>query len=319
MKNEKENISFNSILKESRISKDLDIESIADTLKINVKYLKAIEDCDLDIVPNTYIRLFIKSYAQFLKLDSKKILEQFESETNLKRKSIFKNLTKNTSQTIKETRKISVKNDSASDKKEIKTNLSFNEEIIENKKSSSFNINEKYFLKPKNILSSFLLATLLLCIYLLVSFLSNQQNTSSNEQSNDENMDLSNNHQIIDNSLLTNDNFNQNKFHSRENYKLRYINDLPYKLQIVTKEKTKLNVSFDKKGKRIEEFNNIASSGTLIQLNQNDNIYFDLWNAKHVEISIGNKSITKYLKNDFIVRGSFKPTDKILYLEFYKY
>ena len=32
-----------------------------------------------------------------------------------------------------------------------------------------------------------------------------------------------------------------------------------------------------------------------------------------------HKSITKYLKNDFIVRGSFKPTDKILYLEFYKY
>ena len=318
MENEKENISFNSILKESRISKDIDIQSIADTLKINVKYIEAIENCDLDIVPNTYIRLFIKSYAQYLKLNSKEILEQFENETNLKRKNIFKNLTRDINQTIKETRKISVKNDSVSNEKEIKTNLSFKEDIIENKKSSSFNINEKYFLKPKNILSSFLLVTLLLCVYLLVSFLSNQQNASSINLSNDENINSSNNYQV-DNSLLTNDNFNQNKLHSRENYKLRYLVDLPYKFQIVTKEKTKLNVSFDEKAKRIEEYNNIAPSGTLIQLNKNDNIYFDLWNAKHVEISIGNKSITKYLKNNFIVRGSFKPTDKILYLEFYKY
>ena len=316
MKNEKENISFNSILKESRISKDIDIETIADTLKINVKYIEAIENCDLDIVPNTYIRLFIKSYAQYLKLDSKQILEQYENETNLKRKNIFKNLTKNTSQAIKETRKISIKNDSTNNDKEIKTNLSFKEDVQENKKSSSFNINEKYFLKPKNMLSSFLLAALLLCVYLLVSFLSNQQNTSSG---NDDNINSSTDYQLVDNSLLTNDNFDQEKLNSIESYKLRYIVDLPYKFQIVTKEKTKLNVSFDEKGKRIEKYNNIASSGTLIQLNKNDNIYFDLWNAKHVEISIGNKSITKYLKNDFIVRGSFKSTDKILYLEFYKY
>ena len=316
MENEKENISFNSILKESRTAKDIDIESIADILKINVKYIEAIENYDLDIVPNAYIRLFIKSYAQYLKLDTKQILEQFENETNLKRKNIFKNLTKNTSQEIKETRKISIKNDSTNNDKEIKTNLSFKEDIQENKKSSSFNINEKYFLKPKNMLSSFLLAALLLCVYLLVSFLSNQQNTSS---SNDYNINSSTDYQLVDNNLLTNDNFDQEKLNSIENYKLRYIVDLPYKFQIVTKEKTKLNVSFDEKDKRIEKYNNIAPSGTLIQLNKNDNIYFDLWNAKHVEISIGNKSITKYLKNDFIVRGSFKPTDKILYLEFYKY
>ena len=316
MENEKENISFNSILKESRIAKDIDIESIADILKINVKYIEAIENYDLDIVPNAYIRLFIKSYAQYLKLDTKQILEQFENETNLKPKNIFKNLTENTSQATKETRKISIKNDSTNNDKEIKTNLSFKEDVQENKKSSSFNINEKYFLKPKNILSSFLLAALLLCVYLLVSFLSNQQNTSS---SNDDNINSSTDYQLVDNSLLTNDNFDQEKLNSIENYKLRYIVDLPYKFQIVTKEKTKLNVSFDEKDKRIEKYNNIAPSGTLIQLNKNDNIYFDLWNAKHVEISIGNKSITKYLKNDFIVRGSFKPTDKILYLEFYKY
>ena len=46
----------------------------------------------------------------------------------------------------------------------------------------------------------------------------------------------------------------------------------------------------------------------------------EMQNAKHVEIAIENKSITKYLgKDDFIVRGSFKPTDKLLYLEFYNY
>ena len=85
-------------------------------------------------------------------------------------------------------------------------------------------------------------------------------------------------------------------------------------------EKTKLYISYDEAGNRKEECNIIAKKDSLIKLKKTSNIYFDLWNAKHVEIAIENKSITKYLgKNDFIVRGSFKPTDKLLYLEFYNY
>ena len=84
MKNDEIQISFYSLLKESRESKEIDLQTISDEIKINIKYLKAIENGDLDIVPNTYIRLFIRSYSEYLKLDSREILKQFENETNMK-------------------------------------------------------------------------------------------------------------------------------------------------------------------------------------------------------------------------------------------
>ena len=325
MKNDKIQISFYSLLKESRESKEIDLQTISDEIKINIKYLQAIENGNLDIVPNTYIRLFIRSYSEYLKLDSKEILKQFENETNMKSKSknIFKNLSeKKVKEKKPEVRKIStIKNNPDDDLSH--ENLFFEDSINKNNTSKKFNLSERYFFKPKQIFSSISIIIILLSIYLLISYLSNQQreNISDNSEDNegiiltDIKSDI-----IIDNKLLTSNNFNQNKLIKKESYKLKYNIGSPYNFQIVTKEKTKLYISYDEAGNRKEECNIIAKKDSLIKLKKTSNIYFDLWNAKHVEIAIENKSITKYLgKDDLIVRGSFKPTDKLLYLEFYNY
>jgi len=323
MENKEEQILFYQLLKESRMSREINLDTISDELKINIKYLKAIEDGNLNIVPNTYIRLFIRSYAEYLKLDSKEILNQFENKNIPKRKNIFGNSTKkNIKKDSKETRKIYSRNNDLKISNVINQNLTFDEKNKIDNKKNTFNINEAYFLKPKKIISSISITILILSIYLLISYISNQQKNSILNDNNTNNTSTLNNeeNQSVDNRTLSSIDFNQNKLVKQKSYKLRHNIESPYKFQIITKEKTKLYISYDENGLRKEECNIIAKKDTLIKLTKHENIYFDLWNAKHVEIAIDNKSITKYLeKNNYIVRGSFKPTDKLLYLEFYNY
>ena len=325
MKNEEIQIPFYTLLQESRRTQGIDLQTISDDSKINIKYLEAIENGNLDIVPTTYIRLFIRSYAQYLKLDSKEVLNKFEDETNLKSKNIFKSFyKKNVGEKTQETRKIYKQKNDLNKENIVKQNLTFEDSNNISSEILKFNLAEKYFLKPKQIFSSIFIVSILLLFYLLISYLSNQQRIINlNESSdNNENLVLLNHEQEsnVDNTLLTSNNFNQNKLVKKESHRLKYHIGLPYNFQIVTKEKTKLYISYDEQGSRKEECNIIAKKDSLIKLKKDSNIYFDLWNAKHVEIAIENKSITKYLgKDNYIVRGSFRPTDKLLYLEFYNY
>ena len=92
---------------------------------------------------------------------------------------------------------------------------------------------------------------------------------------------------------------------------LRKINS-PYVFQILTKEKTKINISYDDKdGERKEDINIIAPAGELYKFVREDNIYFELWNSKQVDITINNNPIDEYLNEvDGLVRGEFNPTNK---------
>ena len=92
-------------------------------------------------------------------------------------------------------------------------------------------------------------------------------------------------------------------------------------LYLRQREKTKLYISHDDdNGSRVEDCNKIVSKDSLLKFENKNNIYFDLWNAQHVEISINNKPISKYLGEiEALIRGSFEPKNKNLYLEFYSY
>jgi transcriptional regulator with XRE-family HTH domain len=90
MTEDKEILPFYLELKEKREIKNLDINKISEETKINIKHLRAIESGDFNNIPTTYLRLFIKTYAQYLKLDYRQILNNYELESNKKNKSIFK-------------------------------------------------------------------------------------------------------------------------------------------------------------------------------------------------------------------------------------
>lgn len=69
------------ILKKAREEKGLTLHEIGLSLKINSKVLKAIEEGDEAHLPaKTFLRGFILSYANFLHLNSEKVLESFYEE-----------------------------------------------------------------------------------------------------------------------------------------------------------------------------------------------------------------------------------------------
>ncbi len=69
-------------LRASRIQQGYSVEQVAEQLCIRSVHLKAIEEGDYDELPAlVYARGFVRSYAEFLRLDHDSVLEQFRKET----------------------------------------------------------------------------------------------------------------------------------------------------------------------------------------------------------------------------------------------
>jgi len=70
-----------SRLKTARKKLELTLEQAEEATKVRIKYLKAIEADNWSEFPSRiYVYGFVKRYADFLELDSEKVLEEFKSE-----------------------------------------------------------------------------------------------------------------------------------------------------------------------------------------------------------------------------------------------
>ncbi|MGP4107053.1 helix-turn-helix domain-containing protein [Virgibacillus sp. L01] len=68
-------------LKEAREEKQISLESLQETTKIQKRYLEAIEQGNFHILPGKfYARAFIKEYANAVGLDSAELLEEYKDE-----------------------------------------------------------------------------------------------------------------------------------------------------------------------------------------------------------------------------------------------
>jgi hypothetical protein len=65
-------------LKKERLAKRVALEDIAEVTRINLKFLKAIEEGNLDILPPIYVRIFLKKYIECLGLDLTQVLAEFD-------------------------------------------------------------------------------------------------------------------------------------------------------------------------------------------------------------------------------------------------
>src|SRR6188474_2718978 len=69
-----------SSLREARLRQDLDFPELEERTKIRPKYLRALEDERFDILPApTYVRGFLRSYAQALGLDGQPFVDEYNS------------------------------------------------------------------------------------------------------------------------------------------------------------------------------------------------------------------------------------------------
>mgnify|MGYP001399573859 CR=1 FL=1 len=84
---------FFLLLKSHRESNDIDIQDISEHTKINPKYLNAIESGDFSLLPTVYMRLFLRSYAEFIGTDAQKALDDYEIHTTGKLSNKTKNKT----------------------------------------------------------------------------------------------------------------------------------------------------------------------------------------------------------------------------------
>jgi cytoskeletal protein RodZ len=69
---------FADELKSTRESKAITLQHIAGKTKIDLKFLQAIENANFDLLPDIYIRAFIKEYANTLDLNSGETLQKYD-------------------------------------------------------------------------------------------------------------------------------------------------------------------------------------------------------------------------------------------------
>jgi cytoskeleton protein RodZ len=67
-----------STLRETRIRKKIDITTVEVATKIRAKYLRALENEEWSVLPGpTYVKTFLRTYAQFLGLDAHMLVDQY--------------------------------------------------------------------------------------------------------------------------------------------------------------------------------------------------------------------------------------------------
>lgn len=69
---------FSEELKASREKAGISLQQIVQKTKIDIKFLAAIEDGNFDILPEIYIRAFIKEYASCIDLNPNDVIQKYE-------------------------------------------------------------------------------------------------------------------------------------------------------------------------------------------------------------------------------------------------
>jgi hypothetical protein len=67
-------------LREARVRRNLDFRQVEQATKIRSRYLRALEEEDFEVLPaETYVRGFLRSYAEFLGLDGQLFVDEYNS------------------------------------------------------------------------------------------------------------------------------------------------------------------------------------------------------------------------------------------------
>ena len=143
-------------LKSLRRERKIDLEAIEKRTKIDLKYLKAIENGKFEILPSTYIRLFLKAYCVEIGADPVDALHQLDELNNINKKK--------------------KKKDSIDTGENIFTENNETEEINESSKSES---SKNPYQKKSEWLKGFSMILLLLfSIYIIKKIVTNDENST---------------------------------------------------------------------------------------------------------------------------------------------
>ena len=309
--------SFFVALKSKRESQDIEISEICEFTRIHSRYIEAIEKGDFTVLPNVYIRLFLKSYAKFIGADSAKALKDYELHTTGKI-TLSEELTKNEADITPSslpTVETKMESNTQISPKQIASGIGVifaiilllwwasrvTQEQTENIKSNKLRVkvaeeslidaaNEEP--KPESNLPE----------------LGSQSIT--NQAKNTETIVLTDKFPLNDNDFLF------EKIDSEISHKVKLYP--PYILSITTLQETKLNISKTENTIITELINQVVLGGQKFIFNFTSTINFEFWSSSQVNVKLNETSIDKYLINDDrLIRGSYEADKSKLYLSFY--
>lgn len=68
-------------LRERRMALKIDVHEVEEATKIRAKYLRALENEEYNLLPgNAYVKSFLRTYADYLDLDSRALVDQYRAE-----------------------------------------------------------------------------------------------------------------------------------------------------------------------------------------------------------------------------------------------
>ena len=281
MAEENKKIPFYTKFSEKRIETNKNLTDIADSTKINLKYLEAIELGDFDILPNVYIRLFLRSYAEYLELNAEEILNEYNEYINT------------SNQQLKTSGVSYIKKKPKIEKKELP--------ISKNKTTASESYSENYFFKPKKLLLILFSILSITCIYMLLYHLSKKQK---------DRISLTQ----IDSDVIKQYNKDIN-FPSNENIKLKIINNKPTKMKIFYKDSLgnfEILCNNDVKTKEDLYKYDLDENHVYFEINNANHIS---------EISINENSILNLLDKQYdqvyLIKGHINRIENSINIKFY--
>ena len=304
--------SFFNQLKSERESQSIEISEICEFTKINSKYIEAIETGDFNLLPNVYMRLFLKAYANFIGADVEKALKDYELYTTGK---------------IVQTKQNSTQIENKSPKSSIK--------------SISKEIDSITQISSKQIFSGIFVILIILVFLWWASKVTKEQsnNIQSNKTSQSINEKSVTNSKanivksniIIKNELPTvlkknnlpnNSPLNENDFiASNKDSDLTKILNLtpPYNISITSLNKTKINISTTNNSKTTTLINKVISKGEEFIFEFSSIMNFEFWKGKDVVMKLNEIIIDDVNNNDLAIRGSYESNNSQLYISFYNY
>ena len=276
---------FFNDLKAKRESQNLSLEEISDFTKIDIRFLVAIEDGDFECLPSVYMRLFLRSYCNYISADAEQALNDYEFYT------IGSKTESKTFSIPREPEDI----DSSIDEKEL---------------------NLPQVPTARIITIAITVIALILTFFLISSIDSDSEpnNTSRilNEKESFEQLEMVEYSSLPNTSLLTNLDFNTENMISGNN---RYIvASAPFTFRVEALTKTKINVN---SGSIIK--NKIMEPGQIEVFPIDDKISYDFWSAQHIKCSLNDIDLTEFFGGeDNLIRGWFTTNDLLLNYNFYK-
>jgi len=297
---------FFSVLKEHRESKSIQIEEISEYTKIHPRYIEAIEEGNFNILPNVYMRLFLRSYALYLDVDRNKVLEDYELHTTgkVQNKSEF--------------------------------------ELVEKESSNNKNIKPKSAetndidISHKKIITIALVVVGIFLIFKLISSISQEQQ-SIEQESQDTMQPINPNEEIIEEEIVkqTTSLNKQKKYSTLPNLAVLNETDfdplkkkdepvilpikitLPANFHLTTKTQTKVNFSILSEN---FSYNKVLPADTTISVPFEKTISFDFWSANHISSNIGGISLDEYFTDqDLAIRGWYDVENNVLIFSYYSH